>query len=157
MPEEMRSVEFRLTNGTLLPFSDGEADALYCVSVLEHIPDWEWVIAEVARVLKPGGQFILTFDLDLLGNAELGPKQHRRLLGLLRQRFEWLYPDRTVHPADVLDSARGPYPFPRPHGLALGWFYAKQYLLKPLIGRKPMPFPGGLHLAIYGAVLRKRA
>jgi hypothetical protein len=79
----------------------------------------------------------------------------RRLLNILSGKFQLVYSERTIHPRDMLDSTRGPYPLGRPHGFALAWFHAKQ-LVKPLLGRKRMPMPGGLHLAVYGAVFEKR-
>ncbi len=38
-----------------LPLSDNSFDAAVCMHVLFHLPDWPVVIAELARVLKPGG------------------------------------------------------------------------------------------------------
>jgi ubiquinone/menaquinone biosynthesis C-methylase UbiE len=40
-----------------LPFSDASFDAVICSEVLEHIPDYRAAIAEIHRVLKPGGRF----------------------------------------------------------------------------------------------------
>jgi SAM-dependent methyltransferase len=156
MPAELRAVEFRRTDGATLPFQDGEADVVYCVSVLEHIPTWERTVTEMARVLKPRGLLVLTIDLDLLGTAELSPAAHRRLLDVLDARFTPAQPERAVHPLDVLVSSAGPYPLRGPVGLARAWFYAKQYLIKPALGRKPVRVPGGLHLAVHGLVLERR-
>jgi len=44
-------------SGASLPFSDAAFATVVSNSVLEHIEDVEPVIAEVARVLKPGGRF----------------------------------------------------------------------------------------------------
>lgn len=44
--------------GTALPFADESFDAVACCDVLEHIPDWKQAVAEIARVLKPGGVFL---------------------------------------------------------------------------------------------------
>jgi 2-polyprenyl-6-hydroxyphenyl methylase/3-demethylubiquinone-9 3-methyltransferase len=41
-----------------LPFADGAFDAVVTADTLEHVEDVERVIAEAARVLKPGGQFV---------------------------------------------------------------------------------------------------
>lgn len=41
-----------------LPFEDNSFDIAVMDAVLEHIPDVGKAMAEVARVLKPGGQFI---------------------------------------------------------------------------------------------------
>jgi SAM-dependent methyltransferase len=43
-----------------LPFGDGEFDRVVAAEVLEHIPDDERAIAELARVLRPGGTLAVT-------------------------------------------------------------------------------------------------
>ncbi|MCC1492360.1 bifunctional 2-polyprenyl-6-hydroxyphenol methylase/3-demethylubiquinol 3-O-methyltransferase UbiG [Cognatishimia sp. F0-27] len=43
--------------GEALPYEDGVFDAVVCVDVLEHVADLDQTLAEVARVLKPGGRF----------------------------------------------------------------------------------------------------
>lgn len=40
-----------------LPFGDDSFDAVICSEVLEHIPNYRAAIAEIYRVLKPGGRF----------------------------------------------------------------------------------------------------
>jgi SAM-dependent methyltransferase len=42
-------------NGQALPLRDGSVDFLFTVAVLEHFPEPERGIAEIARVLAPGG------------------------------------------------------------------------------------------------------
>ena len=43
-----------------LPFPDGEFDRVVAAEVLEHIPEDEAAIAELARVLRPGGTMAVT-------------------------------------------------------------------------------------------------
>ena len=43
-----------------LPFADGEFDRVVAAEVLEHIPDDETAIAELVRVLRPGGTLAVT-------------------------------------------------------------------------------------------------
>lgn len=43
-------------DGARLPFSDASLDGVTCLEVLEHVPDPAVVIAEIARVLRPGGR-----------------------------------------------------------------------------------------------------
>ena len=43
-----------------LPFADGEFDRVVAAEVLEHIPDDEAAIAELVRVLRPGGTLAVT-------------------------------------------------------------------------------------------------
>lgn len=47
-------------DGAKLPFEDKSFDVLLCVEVLEHVPDPTKFLADLHRVLKPGGQIILT-------------------------------------------------------------------------------------------------
>jgi SAM-dependent methyltransferase len=49
--------EFVVFDGVHLPFDDGSFDAVYCKQVLEHVRAPEPLLAEVARVLRPGGLF----------------------------------------------------------------------------------------------------
>lgn len=44
--------------GEDLPYDDAAFDSVVCVDVLEHVDDLSQVLAEVARVLKPGGIFL---------------------------------------------------------------------------------------------------
>jgi SAM-dependent methyltransferase len=43
-----------------LPFADGEFDRVVAAEVLEHIPDDAGAIAELVRVLRPGGTMAVT-------------------------------------------------------------------------------------------------
>ncbi len=43
-----------------LPFQDGEFDRVLCMVVLEHLEDPIRAIAEMRRVLKPGGKIIIS-------------------------------------------------------------------------------------------------
>lgn len=47
-------------DATQLPFPDGSFGSILSNCVLEHIPDDEAVIAEMARVLRPGGMVAIT-------------------------------------------------------------------------------------------------
>lgn len=46
-------------DGRKLPYADGQFDACVSNYVLEHVPDPARHFAEVARVLKPGGNYII--------------------------------------------------------------------------------------------------
>lgn len=43
-----------------LPFADGEFDRVVAAEILEHIPDDDRAIAELVRVLRPGGTLAVT-------------------------------------------------------------------------------------------------
>ena len=59
--DHARAVELRITyergSGEAIPYPDGSFDAVFCCDVLEHVRDVAKVIAEISRVLKPGGVF----------------------------------------------------------------------------------------------------
>jgi ubiquinone/menaquinone biosynthesis C-methylase UbiE len=77
------------TNGWLqeLKLSDGELDGVCCISVLEHTDKYPQIIKEFARVLKPGGLLVLTFDLSLDGNFELSKPVAADLLRNVTEYF----------------------------------------------------------------------
>ncbi len=64
LPSEIRAAVARdaydgatVGDATLLPYPDQSFGAVVSICVIEHIPDDLAVIAEVARVLRPGGRF----------------------------------------------------------------------------------------------------
>jgi SAM-dependent methyltransferase len=52
-----KTLDISVANGAHLPFEDGHFDKVICSEVLEHIPDYRPVLAEIHRVLKVGGIF----------------------------------------------------------------------------------------------------
>ena len=54
-----------------LPYPDGGLDIVCCMSVLEHTDNYAQIVNEFARVLRPGGLLVLTFDLSLDGKFTL--------------------------------------------------------------------------------------
>lgn len=47
---------FRVADARNLPFPDGKFDVVFAHFVLHHVPDRAFALAEIARVLRPGGQ-----------------------------------------------------------------------------------------------------
>jgi SAM-dependent methyltransferase len=64
-------VQFLEASLQSLPLETQSLDAICCISVLEHTDNYGEIVAEFARVLRPGGLFVLTFDLSLDGKFTL--------------------------------------------------------------------------------------
>ncbi len=52
------TIQYDVGVGEALPYNAAGFDAVICVDVLEHVSDLSRVLAEVARVLRPGGLFL---------------------------------------------------------------------------------------------------
>lgn len=142
------SVEGRKSDERL-PVESEFADLAYSVSVLEHMPDPVSIVDEISRVLKPGGLFILTMDLDVEGTSGVTPVNFEKLRANLEKRFTWEFAERTAHPLDMLTSKNSPYPRVGEDKIGGLMIRTKTGALKPLIGG---PNPGVL--TVYGCVLR---
>ncbi|MAM94150.1 class I SAM-dependent methyltransferase [Parvibaculum sp.] len=59
-PQTQRSFSLTVGNALSLPFPDASFDKVLCSEVLEHIPDYEQAVAEIDRILKPGGTFAVS-------------------------------------------------------------------------------------------------
>jgi ubiquinone/menaquinone biosynthesis C-methylase UbiE len=57
-------------DATAMPFPDDSFDSVVSCVMLHHIVDWERAVAEVARVLRPGGIFV-GYDLTRTPPASL--------------------------------------------------------------------------------------
>jgi len=60
---EHSNVELLQGFATSLPLDDETFDAAACVQVLEYVPDIETAVAELRRVLRPGGRLVV-WDVD---------------------------------------------------------------------------------------------
>jgi len=96
--EQLRSklkadVSWRLVKSEALPLADAAIDAVTSFSVIEHQRDKAAAVAEVARVLKPGGLFAVSFDVCEPQMGMTFPEWNGRALTL--REFEnllWLHP-----------------------------------------------------------------
>jgi ubiquinone/menaquinone biosynthesis C-methylase UbiE len=59
-----------------LPFADTRFDAVFDFGALHHVPDWQRSVAEIQRVLKPGG----TFFFEEVTREALERQVYRRFL-----------------------------------------------------------------------------
>jgi 2-polyprenyl-6-hydroxyphenyl methylase/3-demethylubiquinone-9 3-methyltransferase len=65
-------VHYKQGSAEALPYADGCFSVIVCLDVLEHVRDLEATIAEIARVLAPGGIFVFdTINRTLIARAVL--------------------------------------------------------------------------------------
>lgn len=77
--------------GEHLPFPDESVDVATMLDVLEHIADERATLAEVTRVIRPGGHLVVSVPAyRFLWGAQDDVSMHQRRYsaGLLRQRIE---------------------------------------------------------------------
>ena len=77
-------VEFRLGDAESLPIPDETMDYVFANMYLHHVESPPEAIAEMTRVLKPGGKLVIT-DMDEHGFGFLRTEQHDRWLGFKRE------------------------------------------------------------------------
>jgi SAM-dependent methyltransferase len=73
------NIEPRLGDATALPYADDELDGAYLITVLGEIPNQQAALAELRRVLRPGGRLIV---------GEIFGDPHMVRFGSLRRRAE---------------------------------------------------------------------
>ena len=85
----MGQSKVRFIEGMLqkIPLHDDSFDAVCCISVLEHTGNYDEILDEFARLLRPGGLLVLTFDLSLDGKFELSKADALKLLSSIERRF----------------------------------------------------------------------
>jgi ubiquinone/menaquinone biosynthesis C-methylase UbiE len=84
--QKVNKARFLTTDGTRLPFEDGQFEIVFTNKVTHHIPNWREALAEMIRVVKPGGFFIYS-DLVLpLPLAKVGEAVAGNLIGFPTKR-----------------------------------------------------------------------
>lgn len=84
----VRNIVTTLADSSGLPYEDASFDAAYIVTVLGEIPDPQQTLAELRRVLKPGGRLIvgeIAVDPDFIPARKLRPMAEAAGFRLVRR------------------------------------------------------------------------
>jgi arsenite methyltransferase len=82
LPPGSAPVEFLRAGVEQIPYPDGTFDAAVCTQVLEYVADIPRALAEIRRVLRPGGRVVLLdTDWDSIVWHSSDPARMERVLG----------------------------------------------------------------------------
>ena len=83
-----------------LPLEDASVDVVYGNAIVHHLPDRERFLAEVVRVLRPGGRAVFV-------DAGYSPLWQRAKFSVLRPLFELSHRRIPRSPEDMRDTREG--------------------------------------------------
>jgi arsenite methyltransferase len=90
-------VEYRRGGADAVPYPDGSFDAAVSTQVLEYVADIPGALAEVVRVLRPGGRLlVLDTDWDSIVWHSTDPDRMRRILLTWEQHLADPFLPRTL-------------------------------------------------------------
>lgn len=82
-PDDGPEVGYRYGTATDLPFDDDSVDLVWCERVLQHLYEPAAAVAEIARVLRPGGRAVLLdSDHRTRVTSDVDPDVDARLLAV---------------------------------------------------------------------------
>jgi ubiquinone/menaquinone biosynthesis C-methylase UbiE len=99
------NVQFRQAEGQQLPAEKNSYDAVFANMYLHHAPDPAGAIAEMVRILKPGGKLVIT-DLDTHEQTWMREAMSDRWLGFDRGNMRKWYVAAGLREIDI-DCAEG--------------------------------------------------
>jgi ubiquinone/menaquinone biosynthesis C-methylase UbiE len=99
------NVQFRQAEGQHLPAEDNRFDVVFANMYLHHASDPAATIAEMVRILKPGGKLVIT-DLDTHEEAWMCEAMSDRWLGFDRDDVKIWYEAAGLSQIDI-DCAEG--------------------------------------------------
>jgi 2-polyprenyl-6-hydroxyphenyl methylase / 3-demethylubiquinone-9 3-methyltransferase len=98
-------ISYDVGSGESLPYDNATFDAVVCVDVLEHVSDLDRVLAQVSRVLRPGGVFLFdTINRTVLARIVMVPIGETLLALLPRGTHD---PHLFIKPSELRNGLTG--------------------------------------------------
>jgi ubiquinone/menaquinone biosynthesis C-methylase UbiE len=94
MISQRENNNFLIADARRIPIRSVSADLVLIISLLEHVPNWRYVISEVSRILKMGGLIIIKLP-NLHSIFE--PHTKLPLISLMPSKVKDLITDLAVH------------------------------------------------------------
>lgn len=141
-PPAQQGVTYATQDLSTLTYPYSSFSAVTCVSVLEHTDRHSDIVAEFARVLRPGGRLILTIDVSPDGRWRIPMARAQALIETLSESFspetdyraelDRFDPVRmlTTEHARTLDQTLLPWKWPAPRDMARNLLRPRQ-MFKP--------------------------
>ena len=104
-------------DATAIAATDDGYDAVFDFEIIHHVPDWRSALAEIFRVMKPGGRF---YAGEILERFILNPLSARLFDHPMQDRFDHAaFCDGLAHAGFHLDAERG-------MAECVGWYVARK-------------------------------
>jgi ubiquinone/menaquinone biosynthesis C-methylase UbiE len=100
LDESRYPVEWAVVDASRLPVLDGTIDVVYGYAFVHHLPDAARFLAEVARVLRPGGRCIFM-------DNRYSPAWQRAKIGVLQPLMRYFHRREQPSPADLQATLSG--------------------------------------------------
>jgi len=128
------NIVWKQASAEAIPFAEAKFDAAYCTLSTHHFTNLQKSLAEVFRLLKPGGRFVsFTADPRRLDEGFWMP----RYFGPIYEKVKAVFPSSEQLARDIRDASGSDSveirAFPLPHDLEDGffcsaWRYPERYL-----------------------------
>lgn len=87
-----------------LEILDAEYDLIYCISTLEHIENYNKVVEELYRILKPNGKLVLTFDISFSKNDNINIYNTQEFFDAIISTFQISQTNYVINIDDLITS-----------------------------------------------------
>jgi 2-polyprenyl-3-methyl-5-hydroxy-6-metoxy-1,4-benzoquinol methylase len=97
---DKHAMEYSNSPSEIIPFDDGTFDIVTCLNALDHVDDFDKTVAEIKRVTRPGGMFLLSVETDHEATATEPISVTDARLALFNDGFTVVSEFRVGTPAD---------------------------------------------------------